>query len=648
MKATISITPDGKKIVAVVPYAGGQGTKMAKQVSGARAWWDKSGEKDKFLGWTYPLTMDTCWAMRRVFGADLEIEQPLAIWAREELGRRGALEVFRGQDAAASADALSRVSELAPALFLAMSSRPYQLAGAAFLVASGGALLGDEPGLGKTLQTIAALVQHGSQNILVACPRTATRTVWLREVNRWAPHIMAFVAQGNRAEREQVMQNYLDMPYAGPKMLVINTEMIRTKRVQECRTGQAPYRQVPFGGCDMDHEHKTLPIHEWDFLFNRQWDAIVLDEAHNSLASTKNIQSKSITQVRYGAMCLRRQLRKGGLAVALSGTPFRSKLERAWGTLNWLRPDVFSSFWRFAETHFEVTTDGWGHVIGTKNENGKTMAVPLDQEAFDLSMRPYYLARDKQTAAPDLPPITYAGTPPEGFPEGQNCVWVDMDPKQAKAYATMVKLAEADVSGGKVMATGILAEMTRLRQFANAYGQLEADRVMLPDMPSSKVEWILEFLRERDASGGQVVIASSFTEMVHLIAGAIQQDKDISSRVLTLTGATTDKERLLLTERFQDPDDDCRIVVINRKAGGEAITLDRADDMIVVDQPWLSDEDEQLEARIHRVSRIHNVTVYRLASVGTIDEGMARLTDEQRAILRDAKPAQLAEMMRGN
>lgn len=48
-----------------------------------------------------------------------------------------------------------------------------------------------------------------------------------------------------------------------------------------------------------------------------------------------------------------------------------------------------------------------------------------------------------------------------------------------------------------------------------------------------------------------------------------------------------------------------------------------ADDVVVCDQTWIPDDQEQVEDRAHRVSRNHNVTVWNLASLGTIDEAVA-------------------------
>src|SRR5262249_49233551 len=154
------------------------------------------------------------------------------------------------------------------------------------------------------------------------------------------------------------------------------------------------------------------------FLMKHRWSAIVMDESHKALATRQNTMSKNISQARYGAMILRKRLWDDGLAIALSGTPARSRLERFWGQLNWLDPEHFSSFGRFAETHLEVSQDGWGRTIGTADENGRLLAVPLDQGAFDRALRPYYLARTKAAVASDLPPIAYAGSPPAGNDQG--------------------------------------------------------------------------------------------------------------------------------------------------------------------------------------------------------------------------------------
>lgn len=647
-KITATITTDGKKMI-YARYEGGYGKAIAQRVPGARARWDKSVEPNQFLDWTYPLSMDTCRAFRRVYGQNLIVLPELSHWAREAIIREQTLEDFREGDL--SGVDLGRVADEAPRLRAAMMNRSYQPAGAGFLITAGTGILADDPGLGKTLQALAAIIQSDSRVILVGCRKSAMVTVWERETARWAPTIKTFVAQGSRAEREKVFREFFDAAFnrvskPGERfMLIVNIEMVRAKREEYCPAAKG---ECVFGGGakpDGHPQHQYRAHPDWPFLFGLDWDAIVFDESHNLLASTANIQSKRITQWRFGAMKLR--LREGGLKIACSGTPFRSNLTKIWGTLNWLRPKdpAFSSYWRWAETFFEVTSNGYSRNVGTYDAaSDRYVPVPLDQAAWDRMLRPWMLRRTKAEVARDLPPIAYAGTPidPED-PDSPCYVQLEMGPAQVRLYRQMEDAAEVTLDGRKITATGVLAEIARKRQFATAAGKRGTGRTILPALPSNKIEWIRDFLREREDTGQKVVIASSFTEVVELIARTLRED---GHEVLTLTGATRDRDRADLVARFQDPNDSLQVVCLNRMAGGESITLDAADEMIVVDPPWVSDQDEQLEARIHRVSRIHQVTVYRLISSGTIEEWIAGLTDEQRAVLATASPRKMSEILK--
>jgi SNF2 family DNA or RNA helicase len=631
------VTTNGKKIMARIDYAGGQGPKAAKRVPGAKAEWDKTVTPNIFKGWSYPLSMDTCRALRNEFGDDLKVAEPLAEWARAEIAKERSLEEFR-EEQLANVN-FPRVQEEAPQLFKAMMNRKYQLAGTAFMLAGKQVILGDDPGLGKTLQALAAMIESDAKEILVACRRTATRTVWERETLRWTD-IKPFVAQGGRPEREAAMKAY-DAYQGGRKMLIVNIEMVRAKRQEICPAtpnGVCAFGERPPAG-HIKHEYHSTP--EWPFLSQgTMWDAIVFDESHNLLASTANIQSKRITQARFGAVQIRKRLRPGGLAIALSGTPFRSKLEKGWGTLNWLRPDVFGSYWRWAETYFGVEQGTYGKIVG----GGDKVLEPRNPSAWDHMLRPYYLKRTKAEAAPDLPPITFAGTPIDPDDENSPCyVQLDMSPEQSKAYWQMESLAEATLDTGTITATGVLAEITRLRQFATAnHIHGEGRQHLVPTLPSNKIEWLIDFMQERQETGQKVVIASSFTSMVELAADTIRHQCNME--VLTLTGATSDRDRVDLVARFQDTNDSLQVVCLNRDAGGESITLDAADEMVILDMPWISDRDEQLISRIHRVSRIHKVTIYRLVSIDTIDQWLANLNDEQREVVKNASPRKISEL----
>lgn len=626
---------NGKRIyVKTTP----EGAAYAKRVPGAS--WRKSC-KD----WSYPLTLRTCYALRKEFGRELRVGERLAEWARGQINHENILEAIRSGEFLPK---FPRLKKLAANLHRAIHKRSYQAIGAAFCLEAEQSLLGDVPGLGKTLQALAVVTERGSRRILVTCPKTATSTVWESEVRRWTPHIRVFVAPEGRADRERAIERFLlHSRGEGSEqfMLVINTEMIRV--VPEiCPDGPLSKCEKEIGEhnprraaqlFEGDHEHHLM-VAEYPELTSIGWDAIIMDESHHALASTANSSSKNITQSRLGAVRLRKCLKPGGIALALSGTPFRSRLTKSWGTLNWLDPRSFSSYWDFAERHFEVTDGRYGKII----DSGAKIPVPRDMELFQNELRPRYLSRTKEAVAPDLPPIFYPGVPPENRPDGKPSIWIEMSPKQARAYREMVKMARAQLEAGEITAVGVLAELTRLRQFACSYGALTAVEEMIPALPSNKIDWILEFLLEKEGNENKVVLASSFTKLINLGAAAIQREFRSKDYVSVLTGETGPRQRKEMVRRFQDPSDDMRVMFLNSRAGGESITLDMADDLVFTDLPWTSDETEQVENRVHRVSRIHRVSVYRLGSRGTIDEKIAALNDDQLTVLRSARPQALS------
>jgi len=82
---------------------------------------------------------------------------------------------------------------------------PYQWEGIKFLVERDGALLGDDMGTGKTVQSILAmrlLFQRGDvKSALIVCPLSVLPH-WDREMERWSPNLHVTVVRGNKEHRE--------------------------------------------------------------------------------------------------------------------------------------------------------------------------------------------------------------------------------------------------------------------------------------------------------------------------------------------------------------------------------------------------------------------------------------------------------------
>ncbi|KAJ5415980.1 hypothetical protein PENPOL_c006G04664 [Penicillium polonicum] len=179
--------------------------------------------------------------------------------------------------------------------------RDYQVAGLNWLVSlhengiSG--ILADEMGLGKTLQTISFLgylryIRDINGPHLVVVPKS-TLDNWKREFAKWTPDIDVLVLQGNKEERQQL----------------INERLVEEE----------------FDVCITSYE---MILREKSHLKKFAWEYIIIDEAHR----IKNEES-SLSQII--------RLFNSRNRLLITGTPLQNNLHELWALLNFLLPDVF-------------------------------------------------------------------------------------------------------------------------------------------------------------------------------------------------------------------------------------------------------------------------------------------------------------------
>jgi len=540
-----------------------------------------------------------------------------------------------------------------------MESRTYQRVGARFIAearANGaGCLVADQPGLGKTLEAIGGVVEAQTAGpYLVVTPKTATRTVWGAEIPRWMDgQTVVTLPDGDqagskqRARRDAVLDALASSPRLDATWVVVHPEAVRARVYWICGVcgSQTPkkYGRVELKcGHDPELRKNDLVVHEYPHLFSREWGAVIADESDRSLLRL----SGTPTQTRQGMEMIR--LRADGLRLAMTGTPTRGRPHLLWGTLNWLDAKAHPSFWNWVELFWELSSNGFSnYVIGKL----------LREEDLWRSLDRYVLRRTKAEVAPDLPPKTYVGTPAiPGDEDSPHGVWLPMEGVQAKAYEDMLETSVADLEdGSRVQAIGILAELTRLKQFAGASGKMikrqawesEEYRTIMhfqPSLPSNKFEYLVQLLDELgfpDEPTTKVVVVSQFTEMLELFARELPDRlQALSAHTKTpirrdqcpvlLTGAQTGSKRESAIAAMNEPiGSGSHLMLLQTKTGGVAITLDQADVMVFLDETWIPDDQEQAEDRIHRVSRPRPVFYHYLRSLGSVDLGIA-ITNAER------------------
>jgi SNF2 family DNA or RNA helicase len=645
----IEVTRVGDRIYLRFPYS----AELVDRCRALRGSWSASQKV-----WTFPLTLDVCRLLRAEFGEALEIRPALWSWARAEARKESEMAEL---GAKLSGVDLVRIPERYPVLAEAMESRPYQHAAARFIAEGRSVLVSDGMGLGKTLEALAGVVESGVPGpYLVVAPQVALDTAWEREILSRLDDAEVYTVglkQYNRPKRTEMLSDAIPLNSSLTSWddrnvwVLINIEMVRTKSFWVCPTcgmewpkSDHPKSQI----IDCGHDPGKVRIrhaHEYPQLFGLEWGAVIMDECQRALIRN----SGTPTQTRNGAKLLR--VREDGLRIALSGTPMRGKPQRLWGTLNWLNEKAYSGFWGWLERFWEVTQEGYA---GSRSIG---RLIPEREATLNASLSRYVLRRTKQEVSPELPPKQYCGTPlTPGDPDSPTGVWLEMDPAQAKAYEQMLVMGSADVNGGTINAVGVLAEMTRLKQFASSAGMVGA-KGFQPAFPSNKFDWTLQWLVDAgilDYSGrsktptpgdepqGKVVIASQFTGLLKLFQDQLES---YGLRTLAITGEVTGPKRTMAQDLFNDPSSDYHVLFINTTAGGVAITLDAADDMIILDETHIPDDQEQLEDRINNrrpEERVATRRFWYLKSLGTIDEAVARVN-----IQRDKSQKRILDERRG-
>lgn len=619
----------GKRIYLRSPWAPGM-PERCKSIGGR---WSKSSRC-----WTYPLDLETCRQLRAEFGVELEIGEALWSWAANERSRETGLHEagsVRDMDRMAEVD-LPRVRELAPFMWSAMLNRPYQPIASLYVSVAGQSLLADQPGTGKTIETIGGLVEAGKKgSVLVLAPKTSCSVVWEPELNSWLrdyKHGFTVTNLANKTGKklEQALAGHFDSAAQNPEglhFLIVNGEMTRVDhKGMVCPEGICDGYQ---DWCPEIEKHKggKDPKHPWLFWTKgprggkrkMRWSALIADETHKWLINTRG---KNASQQGYGFAHLATE--EDNFRVAITGTPLKGKKINLFGTLNWLRPDVYTSKWRWVEQHFDVE-DG---EHGGKVING----MKQDTASFFRSLGSIMIRRTKA----ELRAVNPKWMPPEKV---YHDVWVDMPPKQAKLYREMERKSEVKLESGTLQANGTLAEFTRLKQFAGMAGDLDGEKFK-PALPSGKFDWLLQFLEDRGIDqrvGSQrygdlgddvmkVVVASQFTSMIEVWSAELTR---LGIRSFMLTGNTKDSDRVRFVEQFQSRPD-VRVFLINTTAGGVSITLDAADDIVIMDETWVPDEQEQVEDRVHRASNIeHQVDVWYVRSKDTVEERIANVNIEK-------------------
>lgn len=182
-------------------------------------------------------------------------------------------------------------------------------------------------------------------------------------------------------------------------------------------------------------------------------------------------------------------------------------------------------------------------------------------------------------------------------------------------------MAESGVGDDEEEYQDVLSSLVMCQQAVNA-PQLLLDEEGNPfDGASTKIDQLMEML-ENDLEDQKVIIFSRFEKMISLIETFLIKAK---KKYVRITGKESDpKVRQAAREKFQDLNSGVNIVMITM-AGSESLNLQAAEHFVFVDLPWSYGDHEQLIGRMIRIGSTHKTVIahymlgYRLDGSKTID-----------------------------
>lgn len=514
---------------------------------------------------------------------------------------------------------------------IAQYLRDYQIEGAKFLhqlfVYQRGGILGDDMGLGKTIQVIAFLTaafgKTGTQRdaglmrkvrrssemwyprVLIVCPGSLLEN-WKSELNRWG---WWQVDTFHGSAKDDVLQT----AKAGRLEVMITTYMT--------------YKNHKIG------------------VNSIAWDAVIADECH-VLKEISSETTKAMNEV--NALC----------RIGLTGTAIQNKYEELWTLLNWTNPGNFGTLAEWRTTISKPLTVGQSHDATLQQ---LSIARKTAKKLVDNLLPPFFLRRMKSLIAHQLPK------------KSDKVVFCPLTDLQKEAYenyldgdaVTLINAAseECDCGSGhkggfcchKVLENGkswqslVFPAMITLQKIANnltlliptstdvkekQQNELDTLRVCVPDNwevlyrnresimnlsnPEFCGKWkvLKRLLRFWHDSGDKVLVFSHSVRLLRILQHLFH---NTSYSVSYLDGSMSYEDRQKAVDDF-NTDPGRFVFLISTKAGGVGLNITSANKVVIFDPHWNPSYDLQAQDRAYRIGQVRDVDVFRLISVGTIEE----------------------------
>jgi len=472
-----------------------------------------------------------------------------------------------------------------------------------------GCILGDDMGLGKSIQTasfIRGLLGSGSAtHILLVAPVTLLEP-WMEELGKRCRRWPRGLFHGNSiAGRQQALR-----------------QIQRSGGVSVTSYGM------------VQSNAEALSEIEWDYVF--------LDEGHK-IKNAKNKVAQALRQI------------PSSHRVILTGTPVQNNLHELWALFDYLFQGRLLGSAKDFKMKYELKVSRGNAKDASEEEKiiGLSTSTLLHSK-----IEPYLLRREKKDvltvqAAAEAETSNSSGIETKQLPsitqKSDLVLWLVLSSSQERLYRAF--LDSEDVRMALNRTRSPLAAMTVLKKICDHPSLLKPERADALEgntdsqsqgggsqegesqggsqqyqgldvvRASTKLKVIGPLLKELKKGGHRCLVFSSSTRVLNMIEALMQKE---AHKYLRIDGKVINAQtRQNLVRRFNN-DSSIFCFLLTTQVAGVGITLTGADRVIIFDPTWNPATDNQAVDRAYRVGQKKDVVVYRLITCSTIEEKIYR------------------------
>ena len=458
---------------------------------------------------------------------------------------------------------------------------PFQRAGICYMRERKNTLLGDSPGLGKTVEAIGLInCCHEIKKILVICPATIKEN-WRREMEKWFVRDMGRIQiakPDSNLDAEIIITNYESVSKLNGKLVQIDFDL--------------------------------MIIDEAHFIKNQKTLRYM-----SIMGGVKKVKDKM--DKRYDRLNYKRVL-------LLTGTPVCNRPSELWPLINICDPEHWNAktFFYYHKRYCNASKGRYGYDF--KGAADETKLGELQVKLRETIL----IRRLKEEVLTDLPP------------KMRQIIELEIDENDGDIKRVLQ--AEKEIEDRDNDSDAVIEKMAKV-ELAKASGNDDEYRAAISDLAGvsevsftetsrvrhdtaiAKLPYAIEFIKEQLESVDKIVIAAYHHDVIEGFAKAFPLES------VSIYGEMTLDRRQQAIDRFQN-DENCKIAFLSMVLG-VGITLTAASHIYFVEEDWVPATITQTEDRLHRIGQKDCVNVYHLVLSGSMDVKMIKMVMEKQKII---------------